>query len=357
VWVEIMLTYITQKLGDFDAIPTHSTPKPAHLRAIDSARPMLVSRRQQVLQALQRASRPVSKRALAEQCDDVHERTISRLIAELIDEGVRIERTLINRQALFQLKDHFTVPGTWFTADTVRAFGLMLELVEQLGNHALQGECKPLADEIKKLTKAAVGSSSFRGKIVIKPLAQRPVNADVMAKITRAVTAKSKLNISYQSRGDNTVSLRTISPGQLELYRNNWYLLAWCHKQRDYRYFAVERIQQAQVNKEPANPESPPPCLRGYGIFDLAATQTATLKFTAHRAKWVAEEIWHSDQQDSLQDDGSLIRKFPYGVDVELIRDLMREGADVEVMGPKALRDKVLAGHRLAGVGDNLISI
>lgn len=116
----------------------------------------------------------------------------------------------------------------------------MLELIEQLGSSTLQTESAALTRELKRLAKSAVGSSDLAGKVIIKQAAQRQINSSVMAALTRAIIEQVRVNISYRPRGEpvpvsqspNQASARTLSPVQLELYRNNWYLLAWCHTQR-----------------------------------------------------------------------------------------------------------------------------
>jgi predicted DNA-binding transcriptional regulator YafY len=39
--------------------------------------------------------------------------------------------------------------------------------------------------------------------------------------------------------------------------------------------------------------------------------------------------------------DGSYQLEVPYGEDWELLQDILKQGADVEVITPKSLRDKV----------------
>jgi predicted DNA-binding transcriptional regulator YafY len=78
-----------------------------------------------------------------------------------------------------------------------------------------------------------------------------------------------------------------------------------------------------------------------FGIFSGPATQTAVLRFTSQRARWVAEEQWHPDQQGSWLDDGSYQLSLPYGDSRELVLDILRYGPDVEVIAPEELRGEV----------------
>jgi hypothetical protein len=48
-----------------------------------------------------------------------------------------------------------------------------------------------------------------------------------------------------------------------------------------------------------------------YGIFAGAASQTAVLRFTAERARWVADEQWHPQQQGGFLADGRFELRIP----------------------------------------------
>ena len=297
---------------------------------------------------------PLSKLQLSERLDGTHVRSISRYLDRLAGESAHLERHLDGKVATFKLCDSFQLPGQWFDSTSVRTFGLMLELIEQLGSSALKQEFAALTHELKRLAKSAVGSSDLVGKIIIKQAAQRPISSQVMTALTRAIIEQVRVALSYRARGEplaqtpNQASPRTLSPVQLELYRNNWYLMAWCHTQTGYRYFALERVAEVKQLTDPATVGHALPKQRGYGIFDLAASNTAHLRFTPFRAQWVADEIWHPEQVDTQLSGGGLERQFPYGKATELVRDLMREGSDVEVLAPVELRLAVLAGHRKA---------
>ena len=76
----------------------------------------------------------------------------------------------------------------------------------------------------------------------------------------------------------------------------------------------------------------------------------ARLRFTPERARWVAKEGWHPQQEGRSLPDGSYELSIPYSDDRELIGDILRFGPDVQVLGPQALRQKVQQ-RLLAAVG------
>ena len=77
----------------------------------------------------------------------------------------------------------------------------------------------------------------------------------------------------------------------------------------------------------------------GYGIFSGSARAWAKLRFTPERARWVSAEQWHPQQHGAFEDDGSYLLEVPYSDPRELVMDVLRHGAEVEVLAPAELRE------------------
>lgn len=135
-------------------------------------------------------------------------------------------------------------------------------------------------------------------------------------------------------------------------YRDNWYLDAWRHRRKALRSFAVDRIRQCSVidraATEIADAELDAHYASAYGIFAGEANKIAVLRFTAEAARWVADEQWHPEQQGHFLVDGGYELQVPYEDERELVMDVLRYGAEVEVVGPKGLREEVTERLRKA---------
>jgi len=153
--------------------------------------------------------------------------------------------------------------------------------------------------------------------------------------------------IRYHARGKDETTEREVSPQRLIHYRDNWYLDAWCHLRDELRSFSLDAIEKAEIlerrAKDVADARLDEVLGSGYGIFSGDHVTWATLRFTPERARWVAAERWHSRQEGKVLKDGTYELKVPYSDDRELIMDILKYGADCEVIGPKALRDKAAA--------------
>jgi predicted DNA-binding transcriptional regulator YafY len=182
-------------------------------------------------------------------------------------------------------------------------------------------------------------------KIRILAMGGRGKNHRLFPHLASALFDGKRLYIAYRSRGKDETTDRQISPQTLVRYRDNWYLDAWCHLRDDLRSFAVERIEAARTLDTPARVIGPDHLekhfAQAYGIFAGPAEHTAVLRFSARRARWIADEQWHSRQEGRHLDDGRYELRLPFGDHRELLMDILRYGADVEVLEPEFLRRAV----------------
>jgi proteasome accessory factor C len=104
-------------------------------------------------------------------------------------------------------------------------------------------------------------------------------------------------------------------------------------------------IRDAKISDTPAD-EIPDEALdanlgSGYGIFTGTPQSTAVLRFEPHITRWVSREIWHPKQTQHIEPTGHLVVSVPYSTDYELTMDILRYGANVEVLAPERLRQRV----------------
>jgi proteasome accessory factor C len=59
------------------------------------------------------------------------------------------------------------------------------------------------------------------------------------------------------------------------------------------------------------------------------------------RARWVSREKWHNAQDGHHELDGGYMLSVPYSDPRELVMDILKYGADVEVLAPAVLREMV----------------
>jgi len=240
------------------------------------------------------------------------------------------------------------LPGLWFTADELRALLTMDQLIAGLEPGVLSELVHPLRKRLRELLDAGdVKAGEITRRIRVLTMGARAVEPAHFRTLSTALLARKRLRLRHTRREDGDVLEREVSPQRLVHYRDNWYLDAFCHKRQALRTFAVDAIEAATVVEKPAKEVGEESLERhfasGYGIFAGSDTQEAVLHFNAARARWVSRETWHPQQHGQLQLDGSYILKLPYSREPELVMDILKYGADVEVLAPESLRRAVAA--------------
>jgi predicted DNA-binding transcriptional regulator YafY len=240
----------------------------------------------------------------------------------------------------------FQLPGLWFSSEEIHALLTMEHLLERLQPGLLGPQLKPLRNLIRKtLASGDFSAQEVSRRIRILQIGVRPVQSEMFQAISSALLSRRRLRIAHYRRARDENLTREISPQRLVYYRDNWYLDAWCHLRTALRTFSVDVIGQATVLSKRAR-EIKDQTLdetlgAGFGIFSGKKTQTAVLRFSPMRARWVSREKWHADQDGHYELDGAYMLRVPYSDPTELVMDILKYGADVEVLAPATLRETV----------------
>ena len=240
----------------------------------------------------------------------------------------------------------YELPGLWFNPSELHALIATLHLLREVEPGLLAGSIAPLRQRIEQmLARESLGAAAAPHKIRILSMAARRAPPEVFGDVAAALLQRYRLSIDYHNRGDDQRGQRVVSPQRLTHYRDNWYLDAWCHRSEGLRSFALDRISHPRRDSDPihdlADAELDTHFASAYGIFAGTPDKTAVLRFTPYRARWVADEHWHPQQQGRLLPDGSYELEIPYRHADELILDILRYGPDVEVLAPIQLRQEV----------------
>jgi predicted DNA-binding transcriptional regulator YafY len=239
----------------------------------------------------------------------------------------------------------FELPGIWFNDTELHALIAMQQLLDTVQPGLLDNSIGPLKAKVRKLLgEAGQRADLVASRVCLQPMALRRTNSEVFGRLSGAVFEQRPLTITYHGRERDTPGARTVHPYRLVHYRDNWYVIAFCDQAGALRTFALDRIRQAR----PASTD-----FRGcddrdlshhvgasFGIFTGSARAWGVLRFTAERARWVADERWHPDQVGRWVD-GSYELQVPYSDPRELVMDIMKYGPDVEVIAPPELRSLV----------------
>lgn len=240
------------------------------------------------------------------------------------------------------------LPGVWFSEAEIHALLTMHQLIEGLDAGGVLGRhLQPLLDKLHGMLGASEGEArELMRRVRIASPAHRPVPSRWFERVGSALLKRQRIDMRYFTRGRGSESQRVVSPQRLIHYRNTWYLDAWCHRSEGLRRFALDAVRELHVQEDQRARDVAMKTVEaeldgGYGIFSGKAMQTATLRFDAEAAQWVAHEEWHPEQQLTTLADGGLEMRLPYADATELAMDILRHGPHVRVLAPAALARQV----------------
>ena len=303
--------------------------------------------RVQQLHALLRDRRsPISGQQLQDELE-CSRATLHRLIAKLRDElGAPVIYVREPPGYRYRSDANFELPGLWFTPHELVALLTIERVLAETGPGWLGEQLSPLRDKVRNLlADETAGLPDWSDRLRLLSQAARPAGPS-FATVASALARRKRLKVRYRARSrQDARSERELSPQRLTRYRDNWYLDAWCHWREGLRSFSLDRIDVAELIDTPALDCTPADLdaalAAGYGIFAGPAREVAELVFSAEAARWVSAEQWHPDQSFEWLPGGRYRLRVPYARSEELVADLMRHGAAVEVLGPPALRAAV----------------
>jgi predicted DNA-binding transcriptional regulator YafY len=162
-----------------------------------------------------------------------------------------------------------------------------------------------------------------------------------IAKIKQLHTAITKnllITIKYIDR-NSIPSSRIVEPMSLVYKGFSWYLFVYCQTKSDYRLFRLSRIKEFQILTETFK-------RRTYNYYDyLKRFQSTsdliklTLKFSPN-ATVVVEDFFNAQEITPL-DTGELLVQTTFYNDAWLYSTLLSYGAEVKVVDPTEVRDKL----------------
>jgi predicted DNA-binding transcriptional regulator YafY len=242
--------------------------------------------------------------------------------------------------------ERFELHGLWLTSDELAALLALNELIGRSGPGVLAGALAPFKARIEHLlSDQGSGKALPIERIRVISWGERKLDQQVFRVVAGAVLERRQLKFRYRARTTNADSRRTVSPQRLTHYRDNWYLDVWDHDREALRSFAVDRIVEPlaldAIAVDVAESDLNEMLASSYGIFAGKPKAWATVRFSEHAARWVADEHWHSQQKGEWLSDGKYELKLPYSNSKELLMDVLKYGPDAEIISPISLREEM----------------
>lgn len=252
------------------------------------------------------------------------------------------------KKGYYYTDDSFELPSLWLRQGEIVALVLAKRLAASIPDSETKASLNSVLTKLfsSLSEKMGVAVEDIAEKISLKNVEYYNTEEDLFKSIIESLLKNEPAKITYYSPHSNKESKRDILPLHLLNYMGSWHLIAYCALRGALRTFVLSRIKKYEaIEGAIAIPADLPPVKeylrRNFGIFYGGDTMEVTLSFSPKVAGFVKEQIWHKSQKIEDRADGGIILKLPVGDLREIKREVLKFGAEVEVLGPEVLREEV----------------
>lgn len=259
------------------------------------------------------------------------------------------------RYGYYYSESGFELPNIWLGQEEIVALIISKRISTAIPDRRLKKKIDYYFAKIASSTD--FDFQDLEKRVSLKNIHYYTVAPEVFAGCAFALAKKRRMRITYRSAYSAESRERTISPLHLLLYLGNWHLIAHCHSRGDLRDFVLSRLTEMEILSEPVSESLLARDIksmidRHYGIFLQGQEKTVRIRFRGRSVGIVRDQSWFAGQQVAEEKD-SLLLSFPVTDYREVLGDILRFGADAEVLEPAELRalvtDTVRGMERLYG--------
>ncbi len=251
-----------------------------------------------------------------------------------------------HRKGYYYSNNTFSLSAIRLSAGDLSSLLLARDLLNNVTNRTLGKDITHAIDKIAVALKShGVNIRTVKHAVSLRFIEYTQASETVFKHALEACLNKRSIEITYASPASNEPTHRTVDPYHLYNYMGTWHLVGYCHLRRQFRNFNLLRIADIRMLKQTFIIRGPFDAdhyfSSSFGIFKGYTTRTVTLRFSPLKAKWVDGLIWHPKQGQTICKDGSLELTFPVAEFAEIVMEILKHGAGVEVVSPPELRDLV----------------
>jgi predicted DNA-binding transcriptional regulator YafY len=278
---------------------------------------------------------------------DISRKTAQRDI-EFLSERFRAPLVYVHGRRGYSYEDNtWEIPGLWLNEGELISLVLSSRLASAVPDSGVKTSLKTLLNQIiAHHSSGTLSIDELSERISVKNIAYAQTNEAIFHRLLEALLRMKALRIEYFSPHSNQNTTRDILPLHLLNYMGTWHIIAYCNVKKELRDFVLSRIRSAAACETPVDVSVPAAKVKNYirdtfGIFRGEKSRDVCLRFTAEIAPWIAEQSWHPKQIIRIEKNGRLLLTIPVADFREIKREILRYGAQVEVVSPKALREEV----------------
>ena len=205
------------------------------------------------------------------------------------------------------------------------------------------GALKLLIDSMKDAVTIDYDSLDQILQVEIDPLPQ--IDIGIFQELLLAIHNKESIVIKYFSGQKAVVVEKPCDPYHLLNFKDNWYLVAFCHEKQDYRDFLCSRIMAVEHSNVTFLPDpdfSLEAHKRDSQLFAAEAPSVEIVaEFDKYAAHWIRLKRIHPSQQVLERSDGSLEVSFQVSSMENIMRWILSFGEHARILAPLELQERV----------------
>jgi len=246
--------------------------------------------------------------------------------------------------------DSYQLPGLWLKESEVVSLLVSARLAAAIPDGALKSSLQKFLNQIFSLhtLSTTLSLEQLHRKVSVKNIEYYRTDEKVYHQVLDALLHNRPLRIEYYSPHTGAQTRRDILPLHMLAYMGTWHLIAHCNMRNELRDFALSRIRGIEPSACAIAIADDHRSLTEYlrehfGILRGSAINKVTIRFAPAIAPWIREQVWHPHQQIASEPDGAITLSFPASDLREVKREVLRYGAQAEVIAPPALRNEIAA--------------
>lgn len=249
----------------------------------------------------------------------------------------------VNKKGFYYKDGKFALPLTHLSEKEVIALLFARTLLRDFSSPSLENEISQVLSRMSNILQSSLPcADSIDDAVSIQVVGSTKTPPGVFSTALEGCLYKRQLNITYVSAYSNEATTRIVDPYHLLNYMGTWHLIAYCHEREDIRDFVLSRITNISLLDKvyfmPRSFNIQDHLESAFGLFKGTPKYSVTLRFSPDRSRRIKDQIWHKNQKTKLLKNGSLELTFPAASLYETSMEILKHGADVEVVKPKSLR-------------------
>jgi predicted DNA-binding transcriptional regulator YafY len=249
-----------------------------------------------------------------------------------------------SRKGYYYEDNTFSLPLIYLSSEELSSLLIARKFLQDISEKYIGDEVSSAIQKITGILKKHMAEENLIDDALSFQLIQySTAPEEIFKRVLEGCLQRKSLHFKYYSPAYDDATERTADPYHLLNYMGTWHLIAYCHTKKNLRNFVIGRMRDLEVLDTafsiPRDFHIKDHLQSAFGIYKGKTLREVTLRFSPLKSRWVAGQIWHKDQKVKLFKDGSLELTFPVANFAEITMEILKHGAGVEVIKPKALRE------------------